>query len=79
MQYVQYVLAASYASTLDPTSALVVSAKSKSVVAKPRSLAPEALPQGPAGGALSFRRFGFTIAKNYVVFGPCFKGNLVVD
>ena len=26
-----------------------------------------------------FTRFGFTRAKKYVVFGPCFKCNLVVD
>ena len=27
----------------------------------------------------AFTRFGFTRAKEYVVFGPCLKGNLVVD
>ena len=50
---------------------------------------PEAPPEGPAGGALPEPRFNAILtsleAKTillstwYVVFGPCFKGDLVVD
>ena len=44
---------------------------------------PQAPPEGPGGGALpeahAFKRFGFTRAKKYVDFGPCFEGNLAVD